>query len=261
MTNDPQRIADLVDLHALCARYMALTSQFLQDRWLEVFTPDAEYNAFGTPYTFERFPALLAAAPRGSSSGTCRWSTSTATAPAECSTSCSSTSRPTPCAWAGTATSTCARPTAGVSGGAPPRSCARRRLRLRHPPRPPGRSRVSGRRVSPASPRRQNSQVSSAVTRIRGFVTRRLPNQLYITVCWMSGAVRRVSSDRDRASPRPRRSTSSRSIARDRRHRRASTRSGCVTASCTENSEIGRRLCDPRLRGASAGRTTRGGGS
>ena len=44
---------------------MMLTSRFVQDRWLEVFTPDGEYNAFGTPYTLERFPALLAAAPRG----------------------------------------------------------------------------------------------------------------------------------------------------------------------------------------------------
>ena len=44
---------------------MAYTSQFLQDRWLDVFTPDGEYNAFGTPYTLERFPALLEAAPRG----------------------------------------------------------------------------------------------------------------------------------------------------------------------------------------------------
>jgi len=62
---EPDRGADLVELHALCARYMSLTSQFVQDRWLEVFTPDGEYNAFGTPYTLERFPALLAAAPRG----------------------------------------------------------------------------------------------------------------------------------------------------------------------------------------------------
>lgn len=59
------RTADLVEIHALCSRYMLLTSQFVQDRWLEVFTPDGEYNAFGTPYTLERFPALLAAAPRG----------------------------------------------------------------------------------------------------------------------------------------------------------------------------------------------------
>jgi hypothetical protein len=61
----PQRTDDLVELHALCARYMAYTSRFVEDRWLDVFTPDAEYNAFGTPYTLERFPALLAAAPRG----------------------------------------------------------------------------------------------------------------------------------------------------------------------------------------------------
>jgi hypothetical protein len=56
---------DLVELHALCARYMMLTSQYIQDRWLEVFTPDGAYNAFGTLYTLERFPALLEAAPRG----------------------------------------------------------------------------------------------------------------------------------------------------------------------------------------------------
>jgi len=65
VTDDARRIADLVELHALCARYMMLASQFVENRWLDVFTPDAEYNAFGTAYTLERFPALLAAAPRG----------------------------------------------------------------------------------------------------------------------------------------------------------------------------------------------------
>ena len=60
-----QPVNDLVELHALCARYMMLTSQYVQDRWLEVFTPDGEYNAFGTAYTLDRFPALLEAAPRG----------------------------------------------------------------------------------------------------------------------------------------------------------------------------------------------------
>jgi len=65
MPNELQRISDLVEIHALCSRYMLYTSQFLQDRWLDVFTPDGVYNAFGTPYTLERFPALLAAAPRG----------------------------------------------------------------------------------------------------------------------------------------------------------------------------------------------------
>ena len=62
---DGARTADLVELHALCARYMSYTSQFIEDRWRDVFTPDAEYNAFGTAYSLERFPALLAAAPRG----------------------------------------------------------------------------------------------------------------------------------------------------------------------------------------------------
>ena len=65
VADDPKRTADLVELHALCSRYMLLTSQYVQDRWLEVFTADGEYNAFGTPYTLERFPALLEAAPRG----------------------------------------------------------------------------------------------------------------------------------------------------------------------------------------------------
>jgi hypothetical protein len=62
---DQEHIADLIELHALCARYMAYTSRFEQDRWLDVFAPDAVYSAFGTPYTLDRFPALLEAAPRG----------------------------------------------------------------------------------------------------------------------------------------------------------------------------------------------------
>jgi hypothetical protein len=56
---------DLVALQQLCALYMLLCSQFIEDRWLEVFTSDVVYTAFGTPYTLDRFPALLAAAPRG----------------------------------------------------------------------------------------------------------------------------------------------------------------------------------------------------
>src|SRR5262245_20826771 len=65
MTDSMQRISDLVEIHALGARYMLYTSQFMQDCWLDVFTPDVVYSAFGTPYTIERFPALLSAAPRG----------------------------------------------------------------------------------------------------------------------------------------------------------------------------------------------------
>ena len=65
MSDDTRRTADLVELHALCARYMSYASQFVEDRWLDVFTADGEYNAFGTAYDLERFPALLEAAPRG----------------------------------------------------------------------------------------------------------------------------------------------------------------------------------------------------
>ena len=65
MSGDSRRVADLVEIHELCSRYMAYASQFVVDQWLEVFTPDAEYSAFGTTYTVERMPELLAAAPRG----------------------------------------------------------------------------------------------------------------------------------------------------------------------------------------------------
>ena len=34
------RTDDLVELQQLCARYMYLCSQFVEDRWHEVFTPD-----------------------------------------------------------------------------------------------------------------------------------------------------------------------------------------------------------------------------
>jgi len=65
MTDDAQRVSDLVEIDALCSRYMLLCSQLIEGRWLEVFAPDATYNAFGSVYTLERFPALLEAAPRG----------------------------------------------------------------------------------------------------------------------------------------------------------------------------------------------------
>lgn len=65
MNQDARRTADLVEIHQLCSRYLAYASQFVVDQWLEVFTPDVEYSAFGTAYTIDRMPALLAAAPRG----------------------------------------------------------------------------------------------------------------------------------------------------------------------------------------------------
>ena len=65
MSGNAQRVADLVEIHELCSRYMAFASQFVVDKWLEVFTPDAVYHAFGTDYPVEKMPELLAAAPRG----------------------------------------------------------------------------------------------------------------------------------------------------------------------------------------------------
>jgi hypothetical protein len=65
MTDDARRISDLVEITQLCSRYMLLCAQFLGDRWLEVFAPDATYNVFGAVYGLDRFPALLEAAPRG----------------------------------------------------------------------------------------------------------------------------------------------------------------------------------------------------
>jgi hypothetical protein len=65
VSQDARRVADLVEIHELCSRYMAYASQFVVDKWLEVFTADGEYGAFGTKYPLERMPELLAAAPRG----------------------------------------------------------------------------------------------------------------------------------------------------------------------------------------------------
>jgi len=65
MSDGQERTEDLVEINQMCARYMLMCSQFVQEGWLDVFTEDAEYNAFGTAYTLERFPRLLEAAPRG----------------------------------------------------------------------------------------------------------------------------------------------------------------------------------------------------
>lgn len=42
---ETQRIDDLVEIHALCARYLSYTARKVDDQWLDVFTPDAEYSA------------------------------------------------------------------------------------------------------------------------------------------------------------------------------------------------------------------------
>ena len=62
---EQHEVADLLEIQQLAARYMMFSSRKEQERWLEVFTPDGEYNAFGTPYGMDDFPALLKSAPPG----------------------------------------------------------------------------------------------------------------------------------------------------------------------------------------------------
>ena len=64
---NPQDISDLVEIHQLAARYMAYSARKVTDvdQWLDVFTPDGVYNAFGTPYGLADFPMLLQSAPPG----------------------------------------------------------------------------------------------------------------------------------------------------------------------------------------------------
>ena len=60
-----QEMADLLEIQQLASRYMAFSSRKEQERWLEVFTPDGAYNAFGTLYGLDEFPMLLNSAPPG----------------------------------------------------------------------------------------------------------------------------------------------------------------------------------------------------
>jgi hypothetical protein len=62
---DQQRMSDLLEIHELTAKYMMLSARKDQEHWLEVFTHDGEYHAFGTPYGLENFPMLLNSAPPG----------------------------------------------------------------------------------------------------------------------------------------------------------------------------------------------------
>ena len=64
---DQQEMADLLEIQQLAARYMKFSARKVKDKesWLEVFTPDAVYEAFGTPYGLDDFPLLLESAPPG----------------------------------------------------------------------------------------------------------------------------------------------------------------------------------------------------
>lgn len=62
---EPGRLADIVELQQLLARYAAALTQDDIESVLEVFTPDGTYSAFGETYSLADFPTLVAAAPKG----------------------------------------------------------------------------------------------------------------------------------------------------------------------------------------------------
>ncbi|ETW24037.1 MULTISPECIES: nuclear transport factor 2 family protein [Mycobacterium] len=61
----PSRTDDLVEIQQLLARYAVTITQEDIEGLLSVFTPDGTYSAFGDTYHLDRFPQLVAAAPKG----------------------------------------------------------------------------------------------------------------------------------------------------------------------------------------------------
>ncbi len=61
----PTRTDDIVEIQQLLARYAVTITQQDIDGLLEVFTPDGTYSAFGDTYKLDKFPELVAAAPKG----------------------------------------------------------------------------------------------------------------------------------------------------------------------------------------------------
>jgi hypothetical protein len=63
--NESTRTADIVEIQQLLAKYAVTITREDIDGLLEVFTPDGTYSAFGDTYTLDKFPELVAAAPKG----------------------------------------------------------------------------------------------------------------------------------------------------------------------------------------------------
>ena len=64
-SNQPSRTDDLVEIQQTLARYAVTITQEDIEGLVAVFTPDGTYSAFGSTYTLDRFPDLVAAAPKG----------------------------------------------------------------------------------------------------------------------------------------------------------------------------------------------------
>jgi hypothetical protein len=62
---DDSRIADVIEIEQLLARYAVGMTKNDIESVMEVFTPDGTYSAFGDTYTLADFPTLVAAAPKG----------------------------------------------------------------------------------------------------------------------------------------------------------------------------------------------------
>jgi hypothetical protein len=62
---DQSRLADIVEIEQLLARYAVGMTKDDIDAVIDVFTPDGSYSAFGATYGLADFPALVAAAPKG----------------------------------------------------------------------------------------------------------------------------------------------------------------------------------------------------
>jgi len=62
---DTGRMADIIEIQQLLARYAAGMTRDDIEAVIEVFAPDGTYSAFGEIYGVDDFPALVAAAPKG----------------------------------------------------------------------------------------------------------------------------------------------------------------------------------------------------
>ena len=62
---DEAQLADIIELEQVLARYAVGMTQDDVEAVMDVFTPDGTYSAFGSTYTLEDFPTLVAAAPKG----------------------------------------------------------------------------------------------------------------------------------------------------------------------------------------------------
>jgi hypothetical protein len=62
---EQSRIADLIEIEQLLARYAVGMTKDDVDAVMEVFTHDGAYSAFGDTYPLADFPTLVRAAPKG----------------------------------------------------------------------------------------------------------------------------------------------------------------------------------------------------